>query len=85
MKLSYFFSRGNFPCLPTQCNGYIDCPWLTPNDEANCSGCQSSYLPNRCDCNKPEARKCTGVGFVCYKDGGEKTKFRVTFDSICKA
>ena len=66
-KIDSYFSRGNLLCLPTKCNGYIDCSWLTPNDEANCFGCQSSYLPNRCDCNKPEAMNCTGVGFVCYK------------------
>ena len=67
IKLTYIFSRGNL-CLPVKCNGYIDCPWLTSNDEANCFDCQSSYLPNRCDCNKPEAMKC-GNGIYLLQNG----------------
>ena len=43
------------------CDGEIDCPWLTPNDEANCSDCPS-YQPTRCECNRKE-------NFMCKTDG----------------
>ena len=49
-----------------KCDGTIKFPWISPNDEANCSSqCQSDwYTP--CDCNKPGNMKCEGSGSTCY-------------------
>ena len=64
-----------------KCNGYIDCPWLTPNDEANCSSqCPSDY-PIPCDCNKPGNMKCKQEGPVCYENFG---KVVVIYLSKCR-
>jgi len=54
------------------CNGRINCPWLTPNDEANCTECPSNR-PNRCDCNQEGNFTCEWDGdgfdwFTCYHD-----------------
>ena len=54
-----------------KCDGYIDCPWLTPNDEANCSSQCPSYLPIPCDCNKPGNMTCGKYGYVCNLNSGE--------------
>ena len=66
-----------------KCNGLIDCPWLSPHDEANCSQqCSSSsswYIP--CACNKPLGNMtCEGWGRVCYS---ESSKLLVLF-YFCK-
>ena len=64
----------------SKCDGYINCPWLSPHDEANCSQqCSSSkYGPIPCDCNKPGNMTCGALleqkKFVCY---GESGKFLV--------
>ena len=58
-----------------KCNGYIDCPWLTPNDEANCSSQCPSDLLIPCDCNKPEYMKCKQRGPVCYNKNGKGSCF----------
>ena len=60
-----------------KCNGYTECPWLTPHDEANCSQpCSSSmYGPIPCDCNKPGNMTCNRKfgqsGYVCYLKSGK--------------
>ena len=33
------------------CDGWIDFPWLNPNDEANCTGFR--WDNKRCSCNHP--------------------------------
>ena len=53
-----------------KCDGLINCPWLKPHDEANCSQCPS-HIPHRCDCNKPENFTCKGYGRTCYSDHGK--------------
>ena len=66
-----------------KCNGYIDCPWLSPHDEANClQPCSLSKLKFTvpCDCNKPGNMTCEGRGLVCYR---ESCKFLVLF-YFCK-
>ena len=58
-----------------KCNGFIDCPWLSPHDEANCSQqCPSSY-PIPCDCNKQGNMTCEGNGNVCYEESGKLLVF----------
>ena len=68
-----------------KCDGDIDCPGLSPHDEANCSQqCSSSsiyegsgstsppwgYIP--CACNKPPGNMtCEGRGRVCYSESGK--------------
>ena len=60
-----------------KCDGYIDCPWLSPHDEANCS--QQCPLLERemipCDCNKPGNMTCEGkiegINYVCYDTYGK--------------
>ena len=52
------------------CNGWIQCPLLTPNDEANCTGCPSDQI--RCDCNQEgnftcEINSTTGGKRTCYQ------------------
>ena len=54
----------------SKCDGLISCPWLTPNDEANCTQCPS-WRPHRCDCNKPGNFTCEGRGLTCYRDSGK--------------
>ena len=55
-----------------KCDGLIDCPSLSPHDEANCSQqCStpwSGFIP--CDCNKLGNMTCTGSGGVCYRTSG---------------
>ena len=65
-----------------KCDGLIDCPWLSPHDEANCSQqCPSSwYEPIPCDCNEPGNMTCAGSNWVCYAKSG---KFLVLF-YFCK-
>ena len=53
-----------------KCNGYIDCSWLSPHDEANCSQQCPWWRPNPCDCNKPGNMTCAGEGSVCYYESG---------------
>ena len=55
------------------CNGIIDCPWLTPNDEANCSDCGPilSNTANKCKCNQVENFTCEfdpsiRARYTCY-------------------
>ena len=64
------------------CNGVVDCPWLSPHDEANCSQqCPSSWFgPIPCDCNKLGNMTCEGRGWVCYN---ESSKLLVLF-YFCK-
>ena len=54
-----------------KCDGYIDCPWLSPHDETNCSQQCSSYRPIPCDCNKLGNMTCKGKGRVCYRESGK--------------
>ena len=60
----------------SKCDGFLDCPELTPNDEGNCTKCPS-YRPNRCDCNKEENFTCefnqsVGRRYTCYSNNGER-------------
>ena len=63
-----------------KCNGLIECPWLSPHDEANCSQqCSSlTYGLIPCDCNKPGNMACGVIRVqrnnVCYS---ESSKFLV--------
>lgn len=67
-KTSNFSCRFNRWCREEKkCNGKINCPWLTPNDEANCSSCPKER-PNRCACNKKGKMMCKGRGYVCYSN-----------------
>ena len=70
--MSLLFNRRSICRSDFKCDGYIDCPWLTPNDEANCSPQCPSDLPIPCDCNKPGNMKCKQRGFsaACYRDVG---------------
>ena len=59
-----------------KCDGEINYPWISPNDEANCSSqCPSSGwsppLNTPCDCNKPGNMKCEGSGWICYYHYGK--------------
>ena len=65
-----------------KCDGWINCPWLSPHDEANCSQqCPLSlYSPIPCNCNKPGIMTCEGFGPVCYS---EYSKLLVLF-YFCK-
>ena len=56
-----------------KCDGLIDCPWLSPHDEANCSQhCLSSWRYIPCACNKPLGNMtCEGRGRVCYHESGK--------------
>ena len=55
-----------------KCNGRIDCFWLSPHDEANCSQQCPSYWPIPCACNKPLGNMaCAGYGRVCYRESGK--------------
>ena len=65
-----------------ECDGLIDCPWLTPNDEANCSSQCPDYFPIPCDCNKPGNMKCEKQGRVCNLNSGEDLV--VYFLKMCK-
>ena len=61
-------------CDILKCNGWIECPWLSPHDEANCSQqCSSSlWRPIPCACNKPLGNMtCAGSGQVCYRESGK--------------
>ena len=52
-----------------KCDGKIDCPWLSPHDEANCSQqCPSSNWRIPCDCNKLGNMTCQGDDRVCYEE-----------------
>ena len=53
-----------------KCDGYRECPWLTPHDEANCPQCPS-WGTHRCDCNKPGKFTCEGRGRTCYSESGK--------------
>ena len=74
-----------------KCDGEINCRWLSPQDEANCSQqCSSDYLyegsgpswyPIPCACNKPGNMTCVGEGLVCYRR--ERGKLLVLF-YFCK-
>ena len=48
-------------CL--KCDGNIQCPWLSPHDEANCLRPCTDIL---CDCNKLGNMTCAGKGRICY-------------------
>ena len=65
-----------------KCDGMIDCPWLSPHDEANCSPqCSSSnFGPIPCACNKVRNMTCSGGGLICYR---ESRKLLVLF-YFCK-
>ena len=69
-----------------KCNGMINCPWLSPHDEANCS--QQCSLPRielirdydipvlwfgpiPCACNKPLGNMTCARGQVCYHKFGK--------------
>ena len=56
-----------------KCDGLIDCHWLSPHDEANCSQqCSSSWWSIPCACNKPLGNMtCEGRGWVCYRESGK--------------
>ena len=70
-----------------KCDGKINCPWLSPHDEANCpqqcQPCLQSILligsrnisigwrPIPCACNKPGNMMCAGFGQVCYRESGK--------------
>ena len=67
------------------CDGIIDCPWLTPNDEANCSDCPSNSSM-RCKCNNKEKFSCESSGedwnaLTCYneKDTGKLFAYSICF------
>ena len=60
-----------------KCDEEIDCPWLSPHDEANCSQqcplLEWEGIP--CDCNKPGNMTCEGRvwqrNYVCYTMWGK--------------
>ena len=69
-----------------KCDGRINCPSLTPNDEANCTQCpldrpldflfayseaKEVKRQHRCDCNKPGNFTCEGRGRTCYHESGK--------------
>ena len=61
------------------CNGYIDCPWLTPNDEANCSSqCPFFLFFKPCDCNKPGNMECKEQRMICYNNLGKALAYFLT-------
>ena len=73
MQVINVLCRGRRCFEPFYCDGLIACPWLTPNDEANCMGCPS-YYPSRCDCNVEGNFTCEWDGdggdvFTCFHDG----------------
>ena len=51
--------------------GYIEYPWLSPHDEANCSRQCPSWYSIPCACNKPRNMTCEGKGGVCYRKSGK--------------
>ena len=82
---STLFCRTCYDDDRLKCNGVIDCPWLSPHDEANCSQQCSSPLITYyqdysiiykdsgfpCACNKPGNMTCEGRGRVCYRESGK--------------
>ena len=57
-----------------KCDGWLDCPRLSPHDEANCpQPCSSSSIgPIPCPCNKPLGNMtCEKEGQVCYSESGK--------------
>ena len=59
------------------CDGKIDCPWLTPNDEANCTECSTRHYNSsvkRCECNQKE-------NFTCEFEPSNATKNRTCYSS----
>ena len=62
-----------FCSVCSKCSGYLECPWHSPHDEANCSQqCPSSWRESiPCDCNKPGHMTCEGRGHVCYIESGK--------------
>ena len=58
-----------------KCDGWIDCQWLTPNDEANCTRCVTD-LPNQCKCN-------VKGNFTCEWDGEGDDRYTCSYDG-CK-
>ena len=71
-------------CNNLKCDGSINCPRLSPHDEANCSQqCPPSPYwsdPIPCDCNKPGNMTCEAWGLVCYD---KYSRFLVSF-YFCK-
>ena len=63
------FDLSNSCPLNRYCDGQIDCPWLTPNDEENCTGSPSGC--KRCACNQPGNFTCEIEPSV----GGRRTCF----------
>ena len=61
-----------FCSICDECSGWIECPWLSPHDEANClQQCSSSYYPIPCVCNKLGNMTCAVEGGVCYSASGK--------------
>ena len=51
-----------------KCDGYIQCPWLSPHDEANCTQQCPSWLPIPCKCNKARNMTCEGKVMFSIKN-----------------
>ena len=56
------------------CDGWIDCPFLTPYDEANCTGCPTGEI--QCDCNQKG-------NFTCEINSTTRRK-RTCYPRSCK-
>ena len=58
-----------------KCDGFINCPWLSLHDEANCSPKCRWPVSIPCDCNKLGNMTCEGrvgqSGHVCYSGSGK--------------
>ena len=69
---SILFCRSCF-----KCDGSIQCPWLSPHDETNCSRpCPfTRYTDIPCDCNKLGNITCAGKGGICYYESGKLLVF----------
>jgi len=68
--------RINRTCHPRyNCNGRINCPWLEPDDEANCSKCPDRF-PHSCNCRLEGNYSCKLTkdsisDRTCYSDYGK--------------
>jgi len=76
-KLFYFLSnRRVSECDEIYfCNGEIDCNWLNPHDESNCTECPV-HARTRCDCNQEGNITCEWDEF--------ENNFRTCVPDFCK-
>ena len=60
-KRLLYFDRERFCNESLRCDGKLDCSWLAPDDEENCTVCPPNK-PLRCDCNKEGNNSCEWNG-----------------------